>query len=157
MVFLREGRVLMPQCTLWGHSTKVIDILSNSDFLLLLLLLLFYMQFTRFCKDLLTKQKTKTKQQEVILLQPEIVSCWISLSKNRMENTWCLANTMSLQSYNTMVRDFVFLCKMFIHSLWPCYHDSSKQKVKTKDIQNICSSVDYDFKEFFFIDTISRG
>ena len=46
-----------------------------------------------------------------------------------------------------MARDFLFLWKIFVHSLWQRDHHSSKQKVKTIDIQNICSSVDYDYKD----------
>ena len=35
---------------------------------------------------------------------------------------------------------------MFVNSLLQCHHDLSKQKVKTADIQTICSPIDYDFK-----------
>ena len=45
-----------------------------------------------------------------------------------------------------MVRDFALLWKMFVNSLLQCHHDLSKQKVKTADIQTICSPIDYDFK-----------
>ena len=56
---------------------------------------------------------------------------------------------MTPQYYNAMVRDFVLLCKMFVQSLWLRDHDSSKQKVKTIDIENIYSSIDYGFKNNF--------
>ena len=58
-----------------------------------------------------------------------------------------------------MVADFVLLWNIFVHSPWPCDHDSSKQKVKTIDIQNIgCSIYDDGFKDgIFFIVNIREG
>ena len=40
---------------------------------------------------------------------------------------------------------------MFVHLFLPRDHDSSKQKVKTADIWNICSSKDYDYKNGIFL------
>lgn len=85
-------------------------------------------------------------------MQSETVSCLMCLNEKLNEkNTCSLANNMSLQYSNTVIRDFVFLWKMFVHSLWPCYHDLSRRKVKTVEIQNFSCSIDYDFKALIFL------
>ena len=80
-----------------------------------------------------------------ILLQPGCIRVTF-ISENKIKfllfkflifNFWSLANTVSLQQYKTMARDIVLLWKMFVHSLWPRDHNSTKQKVKAINIQNV--------------------
>ena len=50
-----------------------------------------------------------------------------------------------------MAKYCVLLQKIFVHPLWSRDPHSSKEKVKTIDIQGISPSRDYDFKDGFFL------
>ena len=115
-----------------------------------------------FLKHLLSKLKTRAKQQKVTLLQLETVSCLISISKNctktlSLSLILCLFNSVILQ-LGTFCHFEKCLCTRFGHVIMIQANKKRKQQMPS-DIStpsNLLQTLTLK-REFFFIVSISVG